>query len=128
MNPEYYKTRFRTKEPKIQFPEEFIIITAYPTTGETWDQSRINESDQKLEKELKLRKSWMLRIEGYSPETGHAEPGWVTIMPLDEGRKLGLQFKQDAIFHVWKDVLSVIHCDPKGELVEIGSFRQRLDK
>ena len=50
MNPEYYKTRFRTKEPKIQFPEEFIIITAYPTTGETWDQSRINESDQKLEK------------------------------------------------------------------------------
>ena len=75
MNHEYFKTHFRTTENRVHFPEEFVIITAYPTTGETWDPSKIEEADQKLEDELKFRKTWIIRIEGYSPETVHAEPG-----------------------------------------------------
>ena len=36
MNPEYFKTRFRTTDNQVHFPEEFVIVTAYPTTGEKW--------------------------------------------------------------------------------------------
>jgi len=100
MNPEYFKTRFRTTENQVHFPEEFVIITAYPTTGETWDPSKIEEADQKLEEELKFRKTWIIRIEGYSPETGHAEPGRGTTMPIEEACEIGLPYRQDAIFHV----------------------------
>ena len=127
MNPEYFKTRFRTTENQVLFPEVFVIITVYPTTGETWDPSKIEEADQKLEEELKFRKTWIIRIEGYSPETGHAEPGWGTTMPIDEACEIGLRYRQDAIFHVKNDLLSVTYCDERRELVNIGSFEARLD-
>ena len=104
-----------------------MIITAYPTTGETWDPSKIEEADQKIEEELKFRKTWIIRIEGYSPETGHAEPGWGTTMPIDEACEIGLRYRQDAIFHVKNDLLSVTYCDERRELVNIGSFEVRLD-
>ena len=127
MNPEYFKTRFRMTENQVHFPEEFVIITAYPTTGETWDPSKIEEADQKLEEELKFRKTWIIRIEGYSPETGHAEPGWGTTMPIEDACEIGLLYRQDAIFHVKNDLLSVTYCDERRELVNIGSFEARLD-
>ena len=127
MNPEYLKTRFRTTENQVHFPEEFVIITAYPTTGETWDPSKIEEADQKLEEELKFRKTWIIRIEGYSPETGHAEQGWGTTMPIEDACEIGLRYRQDAIFHVKNDLLSVTYCDERRELVNIGSFEARLD-
>ena len=107
MNTEYFKTRFRTTDNQVHFPEEFVIVTAYPTTGETWEPSIIEEADQKLEEELKFRKAWIIRIEGYSPETGHAEPGWGTKMLIEEACEIGLRYRQDAIFHVKNDLLSV---------------------
>ena len=127
MNPEYFKTRFRTTENQVHFPEVFVIITAYPNTGETWEPSIIEEADQKLEEELKFRKAWIIRIVGYSPETGHAEPGWGTTMPIEEACEIGLRYRQDAIFHVKNDLLSVTYCDESRELVNIGSFEARLD-
>ena len=127
MNPGYFKTRFRTDENQIHLLEEFVIITAYPTTGETWKTSIIEEADQKLEEELKFRKTWIIRIEGYSPETGHAEQGWGTTMPIDDACEIGLRYRQDAIFHVKNDLLSVTYCDERRELVNIGSFEARLD-
>jgi len=127
MNPEYFKTRFRTTDNQVHFPEEFVIITAYPNTGETWEPSKIEEADQKLEDELRFRKTWIVRIEGYSPETGHAEQGWGTTMPIDDVCEIGLRYRQDAIFHVKNDLLSVTYCDGRRELVNIGSFEERLD-
>ena len=127
MNSEYFKTRFRTDENQIHLLEEFVIITAYPTTGENWDTAIIDEADQKLTTELKSRKSWMFRIEGYSPQTRHAEQGWGTSMPIDEACDMGLRYLQDAIFYVKNDLLSVTYCDERRELVKIGSFEERLD-
>ena len=57
MNPEYFKTRFRTTDNQVHFPEEIVVIKAYPTTGETWEPSIIEEANQKLEEELKFRKT-----------------------------------------------------------------------
>ena len=127
MNPEYFKTRFRTQEQKIQFPDEFIIITAYPTTGENWGQSKVKGAERQLFEELNSRKTWMVSIEGYSPEAGHAESGWCTMMGFDEACEMGLRYLQDAIFHVKDDLLSVTFCDQRRKLVEIGAFLQRVD-
>ena len=127
MNPEYFKTRFRTKENEIHFPEEFVIITAHPTTGEKWDDLRISNAELNLEEELKSRNKWMVGIEGYDPETGHAEAGWGTVMPLDEACDTGLRYLQDAIFHVRKDLISVTYCDQRRKLVSFGSFKKKLD-
>ena len=127
MNPDYFKTRFRTDEKGVQFPDEFVIITAHPTTGEKWKYSRILDAENQLLEELKSRKCWMHSLEGYSPVSGHAEPGWAIVMPLDEARDLGLSYKQDAIFHVRKDLLSVTYCDHRRGLVNIDSFKARLD-
>ena len=112
---------------QVHFPEEFVIMTAYPTTGETWEPSIIEEADQKLEEELKFRKAWIIRIEGYSPETGHTEPGWGTTMLIEEACEIGLRYRQDAIFHVKNDLLSVTYCDERRKLVEIGAFLERVD-
>ena len=127
MNPIYFKTCFRIKERKVVFPEEFVIITAYPTTGEKWEDLRISNAVLKLEKELKSRNKWMVGIEGYDPETRHAEAGWGTIMNLDEACDTGLRYLQDAIYHVKKDKISVTYCDQRRKLVNFGSFKKKLN-
>ena len=128
MNPIYFKTCFRTKEREVVFPEEFVIITAYTTTGEKWDDLRISNAELNLEEELKSRNKWMVGIEGYDPETGHAEAGWGTVMPLDEACDTGLRYLQDAIYRVKNNILSVTYCDKRKNLIQIGSFRSRLNQ
>jgi hypothetical protein len=38
LHPAYFKVRFRGPWPDLSHPEEFAIITAYATTGETWSE------------------------------------------------------------------------------------------
>ena len=126
MNPIYFRTCFRTKEREVVFPEEFVIITAYPTTGEKWDDLRISNAALNLEKELKSRNKWMVGIEGYDPETGHAEEGWGTVMSLNGACDLGRLYLQDAIYHIKNDQISVTYCDQTRKLVNFGSFKSKL--
>src|SRR6516225_1853575 len=58
-----------------------------------------------------MRGGWMVRLFGYSPTSGHAEPSWAADLPLDEGCNIGQRFRQDAIYHVKNDELSVTRCD-----------------
>ena len=44
----------------------------------------------RLEEELKSQNKWMVGIDGYDPETGHAEAGWGIIMPLNDACDTGL--------------------------------------
>ena len=127
MNPAYFETRFRTDGTIVRWPAEFVIITAYATTGESWTAERNDSSGRALESELVSREVWFERLTGYSPSTGHAEPGWAAELPLDEARELGIRYRQDAIYHVIDDRLSVTHCDVGRELVFVGSFHDRLD-
>jgi hypothetical protein len=77
--------------------------------------------------ELRMQGSWFVRIFGYSPKSGHAEPSWAVELPLDEGCNIGQRFLQDAIYHVKNDELSVTRCNERVALVRVGSFRSRLD-
>ncbi|MEX2527515.1 MAG: DUF3293 domain-containing protein [Gemmatimonadota bacterium] len=133
VHPEYLKVRFRGGCDD-NWPPSFVIITAFATTGEVWSQEKNREADARMKAILDHRAVWHRRLTGYSPETGHAEPGWAAELSLDEGLDLGRRFLQDAIYHVVGDGLTVVLCRLEGagqeegqvRRVEMGSFRERL--
>jgi hypothetical protein len=127
MNPEYFETRFRPARPVATWPAEFVIISAFATTGEAWTPEANESADRRLASDLGVCGVWRERVTGYSPTTGHSEPSWAVELPLDEARAVGLRFHQDAIYHVKDGRLSVTHCDDRRALVDVGSFRSRLD-
>jgi Protein of unknown function (DUF3293) len=127
MNPVYFETRFRTDRPIIDWPSEFVILSAFATTGQSWTPDQNEAADRRLESELRTRGGWLVRIFGYSPTSGHTEPSWAIDLPLQEGCNIGRRFLQDAIYHVNNDDLSVVRCDEQRALVRVGSFRHRFD-
>lgn len=126
MNPVYFETHFRTPAPAPDWPPEFVIVTAHATTGERWTTAENEAADRKLTEELRQLGAWSARITGYSPRTGHAEPGWAVTLSVDAACDLGLRYRQDAIYHVAGDTLSVSLCDGRRKLVAVGSFRERV--
>ena len=126
IHPAYFRTYFRADAPISDWPSVFAIITAYATTGETWTAEENEMADRALEGELRKTGRWMRRLTGYSPTTGHAEAGWAVEIPWDEACDVGLRFKQDAIYTVNGDELSVTLCDHRRGLVKVGAFRERV--
>jgi type I restriction system adenine methylase HsdM len=126
MYPEYAETHFQPLEPWEDCPDEFAIITAYATTGEKWTAAQNEAADRKLEARLRKLSLWVRRITGYSPATGHAEPGWAVPLSFDAACDIGDEFKQDAIYLVSKDTLAVSHCDSRRKRIEIGPFAARV--
>jgi len=125
--PEAYReTHFRLAEHADEWPLEFAIITAYATTGEKWSDAENEAADRALHAELCQHSQFVRRITGYSPSTGHAEPGWAVALPFDLACEIGLRYRQDAIYFVSQDVLSVSYCDSRRSLTEIGPFRTRV--
>lgn len=127
MNPVYFETRFRLDCAPPNWPAAFVIITAYATTGQSWAASVNVAADRRLAEQLDRRSLWRRRVTGYSPTTGHAEPGWAVEMAWEDGCDLGREFHQDAIYAVESDTLFVTHCDSCRHLIPIGGFRERLD-
>jgi len=117
MNPIYLETRFKhdgENDPTFNelesLPSEFAIITAYATTGEHWSDATNNEADKQLKTYLDSQFSCVKRITGYSPSTGHAEPGWLVNCSFAQGCDTGLSFKQDAIYWGGTGQLFVSYC------------------
>ena len=98
MTPIYLETRFKRDESFEGLPGQFAIITAYATTGEHWPDHKNQVADNRLKADLVSRFTVVKRITGYSPSTGHAEPGWLVNCSFIEGCEIGLAFKQDAIY------------------------------
>ncbi len=121
----YFETRFRTPGPVPSWPAMFAIVTAYATTGASWPTEENEQADALLEDALGDR--WRERITGYSPTTGHAEPGWAVALPFDDACDLGARFHQDAVYLIEEDDLFVSYCDERREMVRVGSFMDRLD-
>lgn len=125
-HPAYLETHFRQEHPFLNWPEEFAIITAFATTGETWTVEQNESADRALEDELQASGRCYQRLTGYSPTTGHAEPGWAVEMTLSDACDLGLRYLQHAIYFVSGDELRVILCVEPREWFLIGRFRERL--
>lgn len=127
MNAAYFEARFRVSFLPEVWPEPLIILSAWATTGESWSLEENEAADRMLVETLAQQGLWHLRITGYSPRTGHAEPSWAFSMPLEEACDLGQRFSQDALYYLEADQLSVTHCDHRRALVPVGPFRQRVD-
>lgn len=124
MNPIYFETLFQSE--LMDWPASFAIITAYATTGESWTAEENEAADQSLKQLLETNGSLLGRVVGYSPETGHKEPGWAARIGLNGACDIGLRFKQDAIYFIQGEVLSVTYCDERRELIQVGRFSERL--
>lgn len=125
--PEAYReTHFRLAGHSDEWPQEFAIITGYATTGEKWSDAENEAADRALHAELCKHSQLVRRITGYSPSTGHAEPGWAVDLPFDIACEIGLRYRQDAIYFVSQDVLSISYCDARRGLTEIGPFSPRV--
>jgi hypothetical protein len=126
LHPAYFQVRFRTDGPVTRWPEHFAIITAYATTGEQWADARNREADERLHAELLVRGLKPIRITGYDPASGHAEPGWAVAVTLEEALEIGGYYLQDAIFTVENDTLAVVSCRDGGVKASLGSLRERF--
>lgn len=122
----YFETHFGVLDFVPEWPENFIIITAYATTGKQWTDAQNDRADSDLMEVLRTKEGMIGRITGFSPTTGHAEPGWAAQMTWQDACDLGLQFRQDAIYVVKNDHLFVTFCDSRRQLVPVGAFRERL--
>jgi len=127
MNPVYLDTYFSCHETLEDKPLEFAIITAYATTGETWSDNENIQADVGLKAYLDIHFNWVKRISGYSPVTQHSEPGWMVSSSWEQGCDIGLKFKQDAIYFVSGDALTVSYCDDRRTEVYVGEFLKRVN-
>jgi hypothetical protein len=127
MHPAYFDTRFRCATVPDYWPDSFVIVSAYATTGTSWSSEHNLGADAALRRTIVERNLWLWRIEGYSPVTQHAEPSWATIMAPHEACDLGGLFLQDAIYWVEQDRLFVIQCSRPDRPVFVDMFSRRLD-
>ena len=126
MHTAYFETAFRVSTPVPAWPQAFAIITAYATTGECWSAELNETADERLRVDLKDRGVLVGRVTGFSPATGHAEPGWAATLDWEAACNIGQAYRQDAVYIVQGDQLSVTFCDARRALVPVGGFRERL--
>jgi len=128
LHPAYFETCFKppAAATEIAWPASFGIISAYSTTGEQWPEDRSLAADRELEAVLRCCSTWLQRVVGFSPTSGHAEPSWAVDISFEASCDLGLRFHQDAIYFVDGDGLYVSFCDGRRKPVPVGSFRERL--
>lgn len=125
IHKEYFKTRFKDIDSEVSFPDSFAIITGYATTKEVWSKERNNTADKHLLEEIQSSGHWHTRITGFVGD--HTEPGWAVTISLEEAIQLGAKYKQDAIYYVNNDSLSVHVCVGNLDSAPVGSFKKRIE-
>ena len=124
-HPAYALTQFKVEAQPAAWPQAFVIITAWATTGENWTLERNQTADAALKLRLDRLGVWMHRITGQTPDGTHAEPGWAVTVDLTQGRQLGREFLQDAIYEVSGGVLWVVSCHDE-RAATLGPFAERI--
>ena len=126
INPLYISTFLDLGPDWSEQPEEFAIISGYATTGEKWSAERNQQADERLYQRLLEKGTWVRRVTGYAPDTGHNEPCWATAISFGEACDIGEEFLQDAIYYVEGDHLYVSHCDSRRVKTPISEFSVKI--
>ncbi|WP_164104382.1 hypothetical protein [Candidatus Laterigemmans baculatus] len=64
MHPAYFETRFRIDTMPDEWPAQFVILSAWATTGQSWTQEANEAADRRLARLLADSGLWHLRITG----------------------------------------------------------------
>ena len=126
VNPLYLSTFLDLAVDWSEQPEEFAIISGYATTGEKWPTERNQQADEQLHHRLVENGTWLRRVTGYAPDTGHNEPCWAIAISFDEACDIGEEFLQDAIYYVVGDDFFVSHCDSRRVQTLISKFSVKI--
>ena len=127
MQSDYFETRFQLGLTAENLPEQFAIITACQPTGTKWPEERNQEANRQLQQELEQQGALLGEVTGYSPRTGHAEPGFAALLSFNQACDLGLRYQQDAIYFISCGTLFVSHCDLRRALKPVTHFHERVD-
>ena len=125
LNPLYATTVFQGVSPEDAWPAAFAIITACDPDGKKTDFAVNQSADLQLAADLRLIGCRHWRVTGGSPDFAHAEPGYAAEMPLTEALHLGRKYRQEAIFWIERDELSIVGCGSELKQ-EVGSWSERL--
>ena len=116
------KTIQRLTSWKI-FPVSLLLLLPMQQRVNVGLTPKNKQADKQLKTYLDSQFSCVKRITGYSPSTGHAEPGWLVNCSFAQGCDIGLSFKQDAIYWSEAGQLFVSYCGvqrSKVHLFDIG--------
>lgn len=108
------------------WPDSFVIVNAWATTGESWPLERNQAADEALRQALERVGLRHHRITGASPDLLHQEPSWAVDMTQESADELAYHFLQVAFFAVEQGTLFVV---PTGRLeaaVALGPWADRL--
>lgn len=121
---EYHDTVFKAAEPKGGWPPFFHVITAWnPGVFLSFEEN--NAADRNLHDRLNT-KGVIFRVIGCSPDMKHQEPGWgVYGLTQADALEIGREYRQNAIFEISEDLISVIGCIT-GEVQFVGLWSDRL--
>lgn len=126
-HPPYALTRFEIAVAPAEWPPAFALVTGWATTGESWSESANLAANARLLARLEADGRWHHPVAGVSPDTRDREPGWAVAWPLEAARRLGAEFRQDAIYWIEGDALHVVGCEPESPRhAPLDCFRARL--
>ena len=123
MNPEYQNVYFAADTN--EHPTRFAIVTAYNPDGITIEKAQNHIADQELSNEIAALGWSSFRVTGMSSDATHQEPGWGINCSEKEGINLGKQFKQEAIFWVSDDRITLINVTTLKK-IDLGQFPSLL--
>ena len=82
------------------------VITAWNPFGQSTDKVFNRQANQLLKKDLSASGCGMLPCTGHDPDGNWNEPGFLALgLAFDTARKLGIQYKQNAILYCGSDAI-----------------------
>ncbi|WP_438971534.1 hypothetical protein [Methylophaga sp.] len=122
----YLDTQFLNVEKISHWPSNFAIISAYATTGDNGSSEQNESADKNLEQYLKAHFPWVRRLISFSPKWDDLKSGWAVNCSWNDACDIGLMYKQDVIYFVSGNTVSVSFCDERRKPVTVGDFVSRL--
>lgn len=124
MNPAYSHARFRAKLPHDGLPEAFAVITACNPEGKTTSQAENDERTRQFQAQFAQLGLDHFTVTGFDLKSPHEEAGFGVVCDDATACAFGDQWMQEAIYHVKRGVISLIHLRSGDTLVPTKDRRQ----
>lgn len=125
IRPEYLSTVFKASKPTAGWPGRFAIITAWNPDGHMQNQFENERANADLENHFSKLKLNYWKVTGCSPDLLHEEVGFGVEVTLLDALTIGRHYRQEAVFWVEKNQLSVVSCVWEIE-IPIGSWESKI--